>query len=257
MSVAAPAKVVSGPASQEQEIKVYFHSPILYWWPVWAAGFILALWTYLENYHMALVPEFTVIEDNRLVAPEGTTLEAPVVHMARSRWPGIVFVFTLLFAVYLSTSSLRGPWGLFGLAVLAALILLFNWLDWWAPLYRWFGLLRLHLNLGAYLAVSVPLFLMWALTVFFFDRRTYMSFSTGQVHIRDELGEAEKVYDTMTVSFEKQPYDWLRFLVGFGAGDVMVRVGGPQPTFYSLPNVIRVGSKMRLIEERLRTRDVV
>jgi hypothetical protein len=72
-------------------------------------------------------------------------------------------------------------------------VLLFNWLDWWAPVYRWFGLLRLHLNLGAYLAVAVPLSLMWAVTVFFFDRRTYLSCSAGQVHIRDELGETEKV----------------------------------------------------------------
>src|SRR5581483_6997362 len=113
------------------------------------------------NYHMALVPEHTVVEENRLVAPDGAALEPPTVHMARSRWPGIVFAFTLLFAVYLSTSSLRGTWGLFGLASLVALVLLFNWLDWWAPLGRWFGLLRLHLNLGAYLAVAVPLFLMW------------------------------------------------------------------------------------------------
>ena len=257
MSAAAPTRVVSNPESPVEEIKIYFHSPILYWWPVWAVGFLMALWTYFDNYHMALVPEHTVVQGNRLLAPEGVTLEAPGVHMARSRWPGIVFVFTLLLAVYLSTASLRGPWALFGLAVLAAVVLLFNWLDWWSPLYRWFGLLRLHLNLGAYLAIAVPLFFMWALTVFFFDRRTYMAFSTGQVHICDELGDSEKVYDTSTVSFEKEPYDWLRFLAGFGAGDVLVRVGGPQPTYYSLPNVIRVGKKMRRIEERLRTRNVV
>ncbi len=256
MSTAAPAKLVSGP-TQEEEIKIYFHSPILYWWPVWFVCFVMALWTYLDNSHMALVPEHTVVDGNQIVAPEGTTLEVPRVHVARSRWPGIVFVFILLFAVYLSTASLRGPWGLFGLAVLAALVLLFNWLGWWSPVYHWFGLLRLHLNLGAYLAIAVPLFAMWALTVFFFDRRTYVAFSSGQVHICDELGEAEKVYDTMTVSFEKQPYDWLRYLVGLGAGDVLMRVGGPQPTFYSLPNVVRVGGKMKVIEERLRTRDVV
>src|SRR5262245_42354473 len=98
---------------------------------------------------------------------------------------------------------------------------------------------------------------MWAATVFFFDRRTYVVFTTGQVHVRDELGEAEKVYDTGSVSFEKESYDWLRYLIGFGAGDLLVRVGGPQATFYSLPNVIGVGAKMRRVEERLRTRDVV
>jgi hypothetical protein len=257
MSTATPMKAVPGPDTQAGEIKLYSHSPLLYWWPVWAAGFVMALWTYFDNYHMALVPESTVVQDNRLLAPEGAALEVPAVHMARSRWPGIVFVFTLLLAIYLNAASLRGPWALFGLAVLAALVLLFNWLEWWSPLHRWFGMLRVHLNLGAYLTIATPLFFLWALTVFFFDRRTYAGFSTGQVHIRDELGDSEKVYDTSAVTFEKEPYDWLCFLVGFGAGDILVRVGGPQPTYYSLPNVIRVGKKMRLIEERLRTRDVI
>jgi hypothetical protein len=36
-----------------------------------------------------------------------------------------------------------------------------------------------------------------------------------------------------------------------------VRVGGSHPTLLYLPNVIGVGGKMRRIEERLRTRDVV
>ncbi len=91
-----------------------------------------------------------------------------------------MFALALLLAVFRSTASLRGLWGLFGLAVLAALVLLFNWLEWWGPLYRWFGLLRIHLNLGAYLAVAVPLFLLWAPTVFFFDRRTYMSLGSSE-----------------------------------------------------------------------------
>ncbi len=256
MSTATTTKVVSGLA-QEEEIKIFFHSPLLYWWPVWIVGFLMALWTALDNYHMVLVPEQAAVEATRVVSPPDRVLETSLVHVARSRWPGILFVLTLLLVVFLSTASLRGPWGLFGLAFLAAVILLFNWLDWWAPVSRWFALLRLHLNLAAYLAIAVPLALMWGLTVFFFDRRTYMVFSVGQVRIRDRLGQAEKVHDTGVVSFEKEPYDWLRFVVGGGAGDLLVRVGGPQPAVYELPNVIGVGRKLRLIEERLRTRDVV
>jgi hypothetical protein len=252
-----PVKVISGPATQEEEIKIYWHSPILYWWPVWLAALLMAAWTMLDNYHMVLVPEEAVIQSDGVRVPAGKTVEAPLVHVARSRWPGILFLVTLVFTVFLTTSSLRGPWALFGGAVLVALILLFNWLDWWTPISHWFSLLRVHINLGAYLAVAIPLFLLWALTIFFFDRRTYVVFSTGQVRIRDELGSAEKVYDTMSVSFEKEQYDWLRFLIGLGAGDLLVRTGGAQPTFYELPNVIGVGEKLRLIEERLRTRDVV
>src|SRR5262245_3372430 len=108
MSTAAPIKVVSVSDHQEEEIKIYFHSPLLYWWPVWVVGFVMALWTYLDNYHMALVPEHTVVAGNQVLAPEGTVLDPATVHMARSRWPGIVFVCAVLFSVYLSTASLRG-----------------------------------------------------------------------------------------------------------------------------------------------------
>lgn len=257
MSTAAPAKVISNPTTRPEEICIYFHTPILYWWPVWAVALAMALWTAVDNSHMVLVPDGTVVEANRVIAPAGAKVETPLVHVASSRWPGIIFALTLLVVIYVTNASLRGVWGLFGLATLASVILLFNWLDWWAPLWRWVGLLHIYLNLGAYLFLAVPVFVAWVATVFFLDRRTYMIFSTGQVRIRDELGEAEKVHDTMTVTFEKAPYDWLRFAVGLGAGDLLVRVGGASPATYQLPNVVRVGRAVSLIAERLRTRDVV
>jgi hypothetical protein len=257
MSAATPTRDISGVSTAQPEVCIYFHSPILYWWPLWAVGFLMAVWTALDNHHMVLVPDGSTIEAARVIAPEGGVVEAPLVHVARSRWPGLVFALTLLIVLYMSNASLRGVWGLFGIAALACLILLFNWLDWWSPVFRWFRVLRLYFNLGVYLFIAVPVFVAWMATVFLFDRRTYMIFSSGQVRIRDEVGEAEKVYDSGTLSFEKAPYDWLRFLCGFGAGDLQVRVGGPNPTYYQLPNVVRVGQKMVKIEERLRTKDVV
>lgn len=256
MATVAPERAIAGPA-QEQPITIYAHSPILYWWPVWAVCLIMALWTYADGSKVAFVPRNATVEGDTIVAAEGSQWETPTTYVARSRWPGIVLVLAVLLSVHLSCASLRGLWGLFGLALLAVLILLFNWLHWWDPVFRWFGLLRIHLNLGAYLTLAVPLLVMWAMAVYLFDKRTYVVITTGQVRVRDELGGAEKVFDTSTVSFEKEPYDWLRWLVGFGAGDVLVRVGGPQAAVYSLDNVIRVGSKVRRIEERLRTRDVV
>lgn len=245
-----------GVASVE-EVTIYSHSPILYWWPVWVLGLAMALWTAIDNQHLVVVPEHTVVAGNVLTAPEGTVLEQPVVHMAQSRWPGIVFVFALLLSFLVSTTSVRGPWALFGISLVVAVVLLFNWLELWDPLYRWFNLLRLHLNLGAYLVLSVGIFIPWAISFFFFDRRTYLIFSTGQVRIREEIGEGEKVFDTGGVSFEKKQYDWLRLLLGFGAGDMLIRVGGPSSTIYEVQNVIRLGHKLQMIEERLRTHDVV
>lgn len=245
------------PTAAKQELKVYMHSPLLYWWPVWAGGFVMALWTWLDNHHMILVPEHTAVEGNTVVAPPGTALEPPRVHMARSRVPGAVFVTTLLLVVVLNLGWLRGPWALFAAACVSSAIFLNSWLEWWEPLYRWLGLLHIHINLGGYLVIATVLFLVWALTVFVIDRRTYLVFSVGQVRVRDELGEAEKVYDTSHVAFEKRPYDWFRWLVGGGAGDMILRVGGPQPQTIELPNVVRVGTWLHEMEARLRTRDVV
>jgi hypothetical protein len=257
MATAAPVRPKFTGAEQGSELKIYSHSPILYWWPVWAVGFLMALATWAGNQYMIVVPADSVVTGSQVTAPQATVLGEPVIHMAQSRWPGIIFALTLLFAVFVTSATIRGPWALFSGAVVVTLILLFNWMQWWNPLYRWFGLLRVHLNLGAYLVISVPLFLMWILAIFFFDRRTYMVFSAGQVRIRDQLGKGEKVFDTGTVSFEKKQYDWLRPIVGLGAGDMVIRVGGPTPAVFELPNVVAVGHKMRTIELRLRTRHVV
>jgi hypothetical protein len=124
------------------------HSPLLYWWPVWAVGLLIALWTALDNSHMALVPENTVTVGNRLIAPEGAVL-APSVHMAGSKVSGVIFAVTLLLVVVLAHAWLRGPWAPFVSASLAAAVFLASWLAWWDPLYRWLSLLRVHINLEA------------------------------------------------------------------------------------------------------------
>ncbi len=260
MSTAAALRTASSGEKNfppQDDIRIYMHSPLLYWWPVWAVGFVMALWTLLGDYHMVLVPAGTEVQGNVITAPAGEQLAEPAVHIARSRIPGGVFVLTLLLVVLFSNASLRGPWALLTGVSAVALIFLIGWLDLWAPLFRWVSLLRVHMNLGAYLAISLPLFLIWVLAVFVFDRRTYMVFSAGQIRIRDELGAGEKVFDAWNASFEKKQYDWFRRLVGWGAGDLVVRTGGVSRETFELPNVPRVGKWLRQIEERLKTRDVV
>ena len=83
-----------------------------------------------------------------------------------------------------------------------------------------------------------------------------MIFTAGQLRVGDRLGREEKVFDAMSVSFEKRPYNWFHRLVGWGAGDMILRAGGLKGEVYELPNVVRVASWLRLIEERLKTRDV-
>jgi hypothetical protein len=39
-----------------REIRVYAHSMLFYWWPVWLAGYIFGLWTYFEGHRLLIVP---------------------------------------------------------------------------------------------------------------------------------------------------------------------------------------------------------
>jgi hypothetical protein len=256
MSTTLPAPAIPGHAPHQPDIRIYSHCRLLYWWPVWAVGFVMAFWTYLDTSRMALVPATAVVEGHALVVPEGTPLAAPLVHVARSPVPGAVFVLTLLLVTVFSNASLRGTWALvFGVSVLA-LALLLGWLGWWVFLYRWAGMLTVYINLGGYLTVAVPLFLVWVVTVFVLDRRTYVIFTAGQLRVCDRLGRAERAFDAMSVAFEKRPYNWFHRLVGFGAGDLVLRAGGLKGETYELPNVVRVARWLKLVEERLKTRDV-
>jgi hypothetical protein len=244
-------------AEKLADLRIFAHSSLLYWWPVWAVALGMALWTYLDGHHMVLVPPASTIEAARVVAPEGEKVVSPLVHMAASRAPGLIFVLTLLIVVVCSHAWIRGPWALFFAASIVGVLLFISWVHLWAPLARWFGLLHVYINLGGYLLVGVPLMIAWVVTVFFLDRRTYMVFSVGQIRFCDRLGEEERAYDTSQLIFEKRPFDWFRRLVGFGAGDMLINIGGPQPQVMELRNVVHVGKRLAVMQHRLRMKDVV
>ena len=47
--------------TSSRELKVITHTPLLYWWPVFVVGYLMAFWTYWEDSHVALVPAGTVV----------------------------------------------------------------------------------------------------------------------------------------------------------------------------------------------------
>jgi hypothetical protein len=126
-------------------------------------------------------------------------------------------------------------------------------MEWWGELARWATYLHVYMNLGGYLVISTGLLTLWMFQFFVVDRRTYVVFTHSQIRVHYTIGDEERVYDTGGVSFEKAPYDWFRRLVGFGAGDMRVRVGGQ---WLDIPNVIHVGRRLEAIETLLRTKDV-
>ena len=290
------ATATSSPASSEsapKEIRLYSHSPVFYWWPVWLVGFVLAFVTYLDDTRMALVPPGTEARRDWVVEvapgeratreglilpqaepgrpyhlpPEGAKTagaplpapEQPHVRVARGQYLGSIFVLTLL-VVFLSTNvSLRGLWEWIAVLAIGLVISVVALYGWWGSVVEWFGLLHMYINLACYLFLSTWLFALWAVTVFLFDTRTYIVLAAGQVRVRQEIGHGEKIYDVTNMTFHVQPNVFLRHRVLglFGAGDLIVRTGGPQPEVIDWPNVLFVRRRLRQIEHMLHAREVV
>ena len=66
MSTTNPLTSSTAPA-ERSSVTIIGHSPLFYWWPVWAVGFLMACLTYLGGNYMAVVPAGTVAEKARQV----------------------------------------------------------------------------------------------------------------------------------------------------------------------------------------------
>ncbi len=274
------------------EIRLYSHSDIFYWWPVWTLGFFLAFLTYVNGGYMVVVPEGTMarrdwrveVAPGRIETREGLILphsgpdrqfhldpapsvrpatpfpapEQPHVRMAHSQYLGTWFCLTLLIVFVSTHAPLRGLWEWIAVLAIALIVSVAALYGWWGTIMDWFRLLHVQINMAGYLFLSTWLFAIWAVTTFYFDRLTYIIFSVGQIRIRQAIGEGEKVYDATNMSLELQPNVLIRHrILGiYTAGDLIVRTGGAHPQILRWPNVLRVRSKLRRIEQLLQTREV-
>jgi hypothetical protein len=231
----------------------------LYWWPVWLVGFCLALVTYLDGGRMAYLPAGTHVEGRALVLPESASPEEPQERVAHNPYLGTWFFLTLLIVFVCSNVQLRGLWEGIAVLFLAVALLVVLHFGLWGTLADWVRQLHVHINLAGYLFVSCGLLAVWLACVFVFDRRTYVAFSAGQVRIREHIGQAEKVYDVTNMTFQVLPNVFLRHRVLglYGAGDLVIRTGGPHSEVLEWPNVLFARSRFRQIQERLKEREVV
>jgi hypothetical protein len=227
-----------------REIKLISHSAIFYWWPVWLAGYVMALVTYLDGGLLAVLPP---------------NPEQPSIHMAHNPYLGTWFCITLL-VVFVSTNvPLRGLWEWIGVLAIALVVSVVCLYGWWQSIVDWFHLLRIQINLAGYVFLATWLFAIWVMTVFYFDTRTYIVISAGQVRVCQAIGQGEKVYDATNLALHLQPNILFRHRVLglFGAGDLVVRTGGPHSEVFEWPNVLFVRSRLAQIERLLQSREVM
>lgn len=285
---AVPVYNVPAPGTPKKKrlehLVVYGHSNLFYWWPVWAAAFVMAAWSYFDGQQMAVVPPQSVVvheadvsgfDEPRtaLVAPPGKEFPlAPGAEteagakpkppasmtVARSSGLGVIFALILLLTVVVSTLTFRGLVSVIVIAVIVAVIFALALLGYWDDIFRFFGGMDIRMNAAGYLFIAVPLFAVWCLVTFWYDRQHYIVFDEGQIRYVREVGESEMVVPASGAIVEKKRDDVFRhWLFGFGSGDLLIRVGGPHGHAIEMENVLLIGVKRQLINDFLQKKEVV
>jgi hypothetical protein len=266
------------------EIVIISHSNLLYWWPVWVTGFLLAAYTFFwDDNRLAIVPPGTVATLNRqveiepgkmetrdvLILKDGKHLalkptagqaadpEQPRVHVAHSKNLGIIFVLVLLLVIGLTNIPLRGLWSVVIIMVIIMGSIILVQAGWYELIVHQSRFLAIYVNMAGYLLFSICLLILWLINFFFFDRQIYMIFSPGQCRLRLQIGGGETVYDTSGMVFQKQRSDLFRhWILGFGSGDLIIKPSGGKEHL-DLPNVMHVGRKVKAIETLIKEKEIV
>ncbi len=208
-----------------QEITVYGHSTLLYWWPAWALGFLSALLNAGQERFLATV--------------EGARPSSAL---------GLTYVSLLLLLIVFTNVKLRGINSVVALLTIAFIAVLLAWFGWWDDIARLIPYLWVHMNTGFYLVFSTGLLIIWLLMFFVFDRLTYWRIRPGQMTEEHLIGGGAESFDTNGLRFEKLGSDFFRMVLGFGAGDLKATTTGDRGTTIEIPNVILVGRKVHSIE---------
>jgi hypothetical protein len=263
----------------DEEIRIYGHSNLFYWWPVWVTGFVLAFLTYLDGHVMAVVPADSQVQTGQVlpgsdgqprdvvVAPPGQSIPPPAganygepqkkLLVSANNNYGVVFVAVVLLVIVITNFIFRGLISILVVAALAIITLIVALMGWWDDVLAFLGGLDVRMNAGGYLAFAIPLSLIWAFSTFVYDRYVYVIVSRGQVRIRKEIGGGELAVDSAGLLLTKERDDLFRhWLLGLGTGDLHVKTGTPSNLDFELNNVILIGTKLARIQELLREKEI-
>lgn len=266
-----------------REIKLVSHSPIFYWWPIWVLGYVMALLTLFENHRMAILPSGTKVEVTQWadeaqripkaykIEADGTTrmLEKAIApdnkdepfraRVSQRAWMGPLYCVVLLLTILITNIPLRGLWSFLVLMLLLILALAITLVpNGWENLLGAFGNLHIFINMAGYLFIATTVLILWSVSVFIFDQRTYMVITPGQIRVCEHIGASIRNFDTTGLSFEKQRDDLFRhWILGFFSGDLIVRTSGAEKEEIRFPNVLWIGYRLEQVQEILRERSVV
>jgi hypothetical protein len=238
----APA---AAPPSGTPEIRIYAHSPIIYWWVIWAYGFVCAALTYFQG--------------DRLTIGEG----AKPLFIHPSPWVGLSFTLLLLLVIVATSVRARGINALLLMALLggaaAATYFVMNMPGLWTTPPS----LLVHMNLAFYLLVSTILFVVWMVIVFFVDRLSYWRVRGTQVEkvqlFGSALGRAPESWSVLHIRLTRFSDDLIAHKIlalgflGLGTSDVDVKLsifGGGHEQF-RIDNVWRASIPLKAVQSAM------
>jgi len=236
----APVVVQSAPAVQQpqeehaQELRIYSHSTFFYWWPVWLTGYIMALVTRIDG---QLIP----IGDSGIQ-----------VWMHRSKNLGVIFTLLFFLIILITNISLRGMASVVAILSFGLGVLLLAYFGLWEDVLNWMGMVSIYMNMGFYVFFSTLVLIVWAFSVFVYDRLAYWRVTPGQLTYDAVIGGAQKSFDTRGMVFEKRRQDLFRhWVLGLGSGDIEISTTGARRETVSIPNVLFVDSKVSAVQKMI------
>jgi hypothetical protein len=219
-------------AAVDQELLIYSHSNFFYWWPVWVAGYVMAIFTWLHAQPVQLGDTTVLIDTNKNL--------------------GVIFTMTFFLVILITTVTMRGLASVVAILSFAFGVLLLAYMGWWGTVLDWMGQVRIYMNMGFYVFFSTLVFLVWVFSVFIYDRLSYWKVRPGQITHERVIGGAERSYDTRGMVFEKHREDLFRhWVVGMGSGDIQISTTGAKAETIYVPNVLFVDSKIDAIQRMI------
>ena len=172
---------------------------------------------------------------------------------------GPLYCVILLLTIVITNIPLRGLWSFLVIMFMLILALTITLIpNGWDNLLGAVGNLHIYINMAGYLFIATTVFILWAVSVFIFDQRTYMKISPGQLQVCEHIGASIRNFDTTGLTFEKQRDDLFRhWILGFFSGDLIVRTSGAEREEIRFPNVLRIGYQLDQVQAILRERQVV
>jgi hypothetical protein len=129
------AAAVPGQPAAVQQIRIYGHSNLFYWWPAWAVGFLFAL---LNAGQEQFLPTAADSQPSSAL--------------------GLTFVSILLLLIIFTSVRLRGINSVVVLLTAGFISVTLAWFGWWDDIAKLIPYLSVHMNTGFYMVFSAGAF---------------------------------------------------------------------------------------------------